>query len=185
MATKIRLARHGRKGHAVFHLVVADSRAPRDGKYIEKLGIYDPNTNPATIEIAFDRALYWVGTGAQPTITARRILSYKGVLMKKHLLDGVKKGAFDEATAEAKFEAWLNAKNEKVAGKVATIAKANEEKVKSVLAAESETRAAKEMVLAEKKAEMEAAAAAAAKEAEAAQAEAEAEAPAEEAAAAE
>ena len=94
MATKIRLQRHGKKGYAVFHIVVADQRAPRDGRKIEKLGVYNPNTNPATIDIDFDRTLDWVNKGAQPTDTCRAILSYKGVLYKKHLLDGVKKGAF-------------------------------------------------------------------------------------------
>ena len=103
MATKIRLARHGRKGRPFYHVVIADSRAPRDGRFIEKVGTYDPNTNPATINLNFDRALYWLMTGAQPTDTAKRILSYKGVLLKKHLLEGVKKGAFDEAAAESKF----------------------------------------------------------------------------------
>ena len=105
MSTKIRLARHGRKGRPFYHVVIADSRAPRDGRYIEKIGTYNPNTNPATIDLKFDRALYWLMTGAQPTDTASRILSYKGVLLKKHLLEGVKKGAFDEAAAEARN--WL------------------------------------------------------------------------------
>ena len=100
MATKIRLARHGRKGRPFYHVVVADSRAPRDGRYIERIGSYNPMTNPATIDLNFDRALYWLMTGAQPTDTAKRILSYEGVLMKKHLLEGVKKGAFDMAAAE-------------------------------------------------------------------------------------
>ena len=114
MSTKIRLARHGRKGRPFYHVVIADSRAPRDGRYIEKIGTYNPNTNPATIDLKFDRALYWLMTGAQPTDTASRILSYKGVLLKKHLLEGVKKGAFDEAAAEAKFEAWMKEKEAKI-----------------------------------------------------------------------
>ena len=100
MATKIRLARHGRKGSPFYHVVVADSRAPRDGKYIERIGSYNPMTNPATIDLNFERALYWLQVGAQPTDTAKRILSYEGVLMKKHLLEGVKKGAFDMAAAD-------------------------------------------------------------------------------------
>ena len=161
MATKIRLARHGRKGRPFYHVVIADSRAPRDGRYIEKIGTYDPNTNPATIDLKFDRALYWLQVGAQPTDTASRILSYKGVLLKKHLLEGVKKGAFDEAAAEAKFEAWMKEKD--------VAAKAR-------LEAEAKVRAAKEEVIAKKKAEL--AAAEAAKKAE----EAAAAAPAEEAA---
>ena len=91
MATKIRLARHGRKGRPFYHVVIADSRAPRDGKYIERIGSYNPMTNPATIDLNFERALYWMNVGAQPTDTVRSILSYEGVLLKKHLLEGVKK----------------------------------------------------------------------------------------------
>jgi small subunit ribosomal protein S16 len=106
MATKIRLQRGGRKGYAVYRIVVADSRAPRDGRFIEKLGTYNPNTNPATIDLDFDRSLYWVGVGAQPTDTVRNILKREGVYMMKHLLGGVKKGAFDEAAAQSKFDAW-------------------------------------------------------------------------------
>ena len=106
MATKIRLQRHGRKGYAFYSIVIADVRAPRDGKFTEKIGTYNPNTNPATVDLKFDRALYWVETGAQPTDTVRNILSREGVYMMKHLRGGVKKGAFDEAAAEAKFAAW-------------------------------------------------------------------------------
>ena len=106
MATKIRLQRHGRKAYPFYKIVVADSRAPRDGKFIEKLGTYNPNTEPATVDLDFERALHWLSVGAQPSDTARSILSHEGVLLKKHLLEGVKKGAFDEATAEKKFEAW-------------------------------------------------------------------------------
>ena len=97
MATRIRLSRHGRKKHPFYHIVVADQRSPRDGRFIEKLGVYNPNTNPATIELNFDSAVNWLLKGAQPSNTARAILSYKGVLMKKHLLIGVNKGAFSEA----------------------------------------------------------------------------------------
>ena len=103
MAVKIRLARHGKKGFAFYHIVAADSRAPRDGKFIEKLGTYNPNTNPATIDLNFEKALDWLLKGAQPTDTCRAILSYKGVLYKKHLLGGVTKGAFSESDAEARF----------------------------------------------------------------------------------
>jgi len=106
MATKIRLQRHGRKSYAFYSIVIADSRAPRDGKFTEKIGTYNPNTDPATVDLNFDRALYWVQTGAQPTDTVRSILSREGVYMKKHLLGGVAKGAFGEAEAETKFEAW-------------------------------------------------------------------------------
>ena len=118
MPVKIRLARHGRKRNAFYHVVVADSRAPRDGRYIERIGSYNPNTNPATIELDFEAALSWLGKGAQPTDTARAILSYKGVMMKKHLLEGVKKGAFDEAEAEKRFAAWLQGKQEKIQAKI-------------------------------------------------------------------
>ena len=110
MATKIRLQRGGRKGYAVYRIVAADVRAPRDGKFIEKLGTYNPNTNPATVDLNFERALYWVGVGAQPTDTARNILKSEGVYMMKHLMTGVKKGAFDEATAQKKFDEWKSEK---------------------------------------------------------------------------
>jgi len=131
MATKIRLQRGGRKGYAFYRIVAADARAPRDGKFIEKIGTYNPNTNPATVDLNFDRALYWVGVGAQPTDTARNILKAEGVYMMKHLLGGVKKGAFDEAAAQSKFEAWkadkqkgLDAvRNKEMAAKKAAIAK--------------------------------------------------------------
>ncbi len=176
MSTKIRLARHGRKGHPFYHVVIADSRAPRDGKYIEKIGTYDPNTNPATIDLKFDRALYWLQVGAQPTDTARSILSYKGVLMKKHLLEGVKKGAFDEAAAEAKFEAWRKEKDAKIQAKINKLAIDGDAKAKARLEAEAKVRAAKEEIVAKKKAEI--AAAEAAKKAEEAAANAEAAAPA-------
>ena len=106
MATKLRLQRRGHKDYAFYSIVAADSRAPRDGRFIEKVGTYNPNTNPATVELKFDRALYWLEVGAQPTDTVRNILSREGVLLMKHLRGGVKKGAFDEATAQAKFEAW-------------------------------------------------------------------------------
>ena len=117
MATKIRLARHGHKDYAYYHIVVADSRAPRDGKFIERIGSYNPNTNPATVDLNFERACYWVGVGAQPTDTARNILSGEGVLLWKHLLGGVKKGAFSEEEAKRKFEAWKAERDAKL-GKV-------------------------------------------------------------------
>lgn len=112
MATKIRLQRRGHKDYAFYSIVIADSRAPRDGRFIEKVGTYNPNTDPATVELNFERALYWVNVGAQPTDTVRNILSSKGVYMMKHLQGGVKKGAFDEATAQAKFEAWKQQKQQ-------------------------------------------------------------------------
>ena len=137
MATKIRLQRHGRKSYAFYSIVIADVRAPRDGKFIEKIGTYNPNTNPATVDLKFDRALDWVLKGAQPTDTVRNILSREGVYMKKHLLGGVAKGAFGEAEAEAKFEAW---KNNKQSGLAALKAKALAEKK----AAEEAAKAAAE-----------------------------------------
>jgi len=113
MPVKIRLTRQGKKGYAFYHIVAADSRAPRDGKYIERLGSYNPNTHPATVELDFDKALTWLNNGAQPTETCRNILSDEGVLLKKHLLEGVKKGAFAEDEAEVRFEKWKNEKQSK------------------------------------------------------------------------
>ena len=122
MATKLRLQRHGRKGKPFFHLVAADERAKRDGRFIEKLGVYDPNTNPATIEINFDKTLDWVMKGAVPTDTVRALLSYKGIMYKKHLLGGVSKGAFTEAEADKRFDAWLGEKADKIQGQTEKIA---------------------------------------------------------------
>ena len=115
MPTRIRLQRKGKKGQPFYHLVVADGRAPRDGKFIERLGTYNPMTHPATIDINFDRALYWVQVGAQPTDTVRSILSHKGVYLKYHLLKGATKGALTEEQVEEKFQAWLKEKEEKLA----------------------------------------------------------------------
>lgn len=142
MAVKIRLQRHGKKGKPFYHVVVADSRSPRDGKFIERIGSYNPNTNPATIDLNFDKALDWLDKGAQPTDTTRAILSYKGVLYKKHLLGGVKKGAFDEAAADAKFEEWLEAKEAKIQGKEDNLAETKAEAKKAALAAEAKRKAA-------------------------------------------
>ncbi|HLT86586.1 MAG TPA: 30S ribosomal protein S16 [Sphingobacterium sp.] len=152
MATKIRLQRHGKKGKPFYHVVVADSRAPRDGKFIERLGSYNPNTNPATIVLDFDRALYWMNVGAQPTDTARAILSYKGVLYKKHLEGGVKKGAFDEAQLEEKFAKWLEEKDAKIEGKKTGLVQSKEEAKKAALAAEAKKNAEKAAALAAKNA---------------------------------
>src|SRR5690606_25230251 len=124
MATKIRLQRHGRKGKAFFHIVIADSRSPRDGRFIEKIGTYNPVTNPAIIDLDLDRAVHWLQVGAQPTNTARNILSYKGALMKNHLLGGVAKGAFSEEEAEKRFEAWLEERANAVQAKKDGLAKA-------------------------------------------------------------
>ena len=157
MATKIRLARHGRKRRPFYHVVVADSRAPRDGRYIERIGSYNPMTNPATIDLNFDRALYWLMTGAQPTDTAKRILSYEGVLMKKHLLEGVKKGAFDMAAADTKFEAWKKEKIAKIQAKIARLANESESAYKARLEAETKVKEAKAEIVAKKQAEIAAA----------------------------
>ena len=140
MAVKIRLARHGKKGAPIYHIVAADSRAPRDGKFIEKLGVYNPNTNPATIDLKFDRALDWLLKGAQPTDTCRAILSYKGVLYKKHLLGGVAKGAFSETDAEAKFNQWLGEKEGKIAAKVNKLASDAKNAKNAALAAETKVK---------------------------------------------
>lgn len=124
MATKLRLQRHGRKGKPIFTIVAADSKVKRDGKYIAKIGQYNPNTNPATIDLDFDAALTWMQNGAQPSDTVRAILSYKGVLYKKHLLEGVKKGALTLEQVEAKFDAWLQDKEGKIVGKKENLASA-------------------------------------------------------------
>ena len=173
MATKIRLQRHGRKGYAFYSIVIADVRAPRDGKFTEKIGTYNPNTNPATVDLNFERALHWVECGAQPTDTVRNILSEEGVLLMKHLKGGVRKGAFDQAAAEAKFEAW---KQEKAA-KAAKAADKTAAEKKAAAAARLEAEKEVNKKIAEKVAEKKAAAAAAKAEAEAAATE---EAPAEE-----
>ena len=180
MATKIRLQRHGHKDYAFYPIVIADSRAPRDGRFIERIGSYNPNTNPATISLNFERALYWVNVGAIPTDTVRNILSREGVMLMKHLQGGVKKGAFDEAEAQRRFEAW---KAEKAAKPEAVKNQEREGKkaaAKKALEAETKVNEAKAEAVAKKRAE--AAAAKAAAEAEAAAAAA---APAEEAPAAE
>ncbi len=174
MPAKIRLSRQGRKGRPFYHLVVADSRAPRDGRYIENLGLYNPLTNPATIEIDFDKALAWLQKGAQPTDTVRSILSYKGILMKNHLLNGVKKGAFSVEEAEIRFERWLKEKETKIESKKENLLKSKEEDVKERMEAETKARAAKAEEVAKKNAK-----AAAAEKAEASSEEPVADAPAE------
>ena len=136
MATRIRLARHGRKKQAFYHIVVADTRSPRNGRFIEKLGTYNPNTNPATIDINFDGAVEWLLKGAQPSDTARAILSYKGVMMKKHLMAGVAKGAFNEEEAEKRFAAWMENKEGQVADKKSGLEKAAIAATKAALDAE-------------------------------------------------
>jgi len=143
MAVKIRLARRGRKKHARFDVVVADARAPRDGRFIEKIGVYDPNTNPATISLNEDKAFKWVMDGAQPTDTVRAMLSYKGIMMKKHLQLGVIKGAMTQEDADQKFEDWRNAKDAKIQSKVDGLAKSKEDKKKAALAAEAKVKEAR------------------------------------------
>ena len=140
MPVKIRLARHGKKGYAFYHIVVADSRAPRDGKFIERIGSYNPNTNPAAVDLDFDRALTWLQTGAQPTETVKKILSVKGVLIKKHLLDGAKKGAFSADEAENRFNKWMDEKAKRLSSKVDEIQKSKDTEAKERLAAESKAR---------------------------------------------
>ena len=152
MATKIRLQRHGRKGYAYYHIVIADSRAPRDGKFIERIGSYNPNTNPATIDLNFDRALYWLQAGAQPTDTARNILSDQGVLLKKHLLGGVKKGAFSELEAENKLQTWKDSKQAAVQVLKSKDGEATRAAAKAKLEAEKAVNKAKAAAIAEKKA---------------------------------
>ena len=191
MAVKIRLQRHGKKNFAFFHIVVADSRAPRDGRYIEEIGTYNPNTDPATIVLKADRALAWLNVGAQPTLVVRRILSYEGVLLRKHLQGGVAKGALTQEQADQKFEAWKAQKDAKVNAKIESISKAAAEAVKAAEAAEAKVNQERAEALAKKKAEAEEAARAAAeaaaaeKAAQEAAAAAEAEGQAEEAAPAE
>ncbi|MBQ9439219.1 MAG: 30S ribosomal protein S16 [Paludibacteraceae bacterium] len=151
MAVKMRLQRHGRKNYAYYHIVVAHSEAPRDGRYIERLGSYNPNTNPATVTLNFERALQWLDFGAQPTDTVRSILSHEGVLLMKHLKGGVKKGAFSEEEAQRRFDAW---KADKVKG-LEKIAKEQADKkvaaAKARLAEEEKINEAKAKAVAEKR----------------------------------
>ena len=141
MSVKIRLQRHGRKGKPFFWVVAADARSKRDGRSLEKLGTYNPNTNPATIDSDIDGCVKWLQNGAQPTDTARAILSYKGVMLKNHLAGGVKKGALTEEQAEAKFKAWLEEKETKVSAKEGSLAKAKDDAKAKILKAEQEINA--------------------------------------------
>ena len=144
MSVKIRLQRHGKKGKPYYWIVAADARSKRDGRYLEKLGSYNPNTNPATIELNVDGAVTWLQNGAQPTDTARAILSYKGALLKKHLVEGVKKGALTEEQAEDKFNAWLDEKANKIDSKKDGLAKAKAEAKAKALEAEKAVNEARE-----------------------------------------
>ena len=152
MATKIRLQRGGRKSYAFYSIVIADSRAPRDGRFVEKVGTYNPNTNPATVCLNFERALHWVECGAQPTDTVRTILKNEGVFLMKHLKGGVKKGAFDEAAAQQKFEAWKQAKVNSFEAVRNNDAQAKKEAQAKNLAAEKAVNEAIAKRIAEKKA---------------------------------
>jgi small subunit ribosomal protein S16 len=154
MPVKIRLARRGRKFSKIYSIVVADSRAPRDGRYIETLGQYDPNTNPATILLDFDKSLEWLQKGAQPTDTCRAILSYKGVMYKKHLMEGVKKGAFDEAEAENRFQKWLKEKENKIQDKVEKLKSGKEEDKKVRIEAETKVREARQLEIEKQRAKL-------------------------------
>ena len=174
MATKIRLQRGGRKGYAFYSIVIADARAPRDSRFTEKIGSYNPNTNPATVDLNFDRALYWVEVGAQPTDTVRTILSREGVYLMKHLKGGVKKGAFDEAAAQKKFDAWKADKQKGLEKVAAEVKKEKADLAKKALEAEKQVNEAIAKKVAEKKAAAVAAAAEATAEAPAEEAPAEA-----------
>ncbi|HZY24857.1 MAG TPA: 30S ribosomal protein S16 [Bacteroidales bacterium] len=160
MAVKIRLARKGRKKLAFYHIVVADSRSPRDGRYIEKIGSYNPITNPATIELDFDKALTWLQNGALPTDTCRAILSYKGVLIKKHLLEGVVKGAFDEAEATRRFEEWIKQNEAKIEAKKSNLEKSQDDELGKKLSVEKRVNEARAAKLAKRNADLAAKAAA-------------------------
>jgi small subunit ribosomal protein S16 len=176
MAVKIRLARKGRKKLAYYHIVVADSRSPRDGRYIEKIGSYNPLTNPATIELDFDKALGWLQNGALPTDTCKAILSYKGILIKKHLLEGVRKGAFDETEATKRFEEWMKQNEAKIEAKKSGLEKSQDDELGKRLTVEKRVNEARAAKLAKRNADLAAKAAAENK----AEAQAEEAAPAEE-----
>jgi small subunit ribosomal protein S16 len=154
MSVKIRLAKKGRKKLAYYHIVVADSRSSRDGRYIEKIGTYNPATDPATIELDFNKALDWLQNGAQPTDTCRAILSYKGILLKKHLLEGVKKGAFDEVEAEKRFNEWMKQNEEKIDSKKSRLEKAQDDDKEKRIEEEKRINEARAAALAKKNAEL-------------------------------
>lgn len=153
MAVKIRLARRGKKNHAYFHIVVADSRSPRDGRFIEQIGSYNPNTNPATIVLDSEKALQWLHNGAQPTETTRRILSYEGVLLKRHLEGGVKKGAITEEVAQQKWDAWKLERDGKISAKKQGIVKANKDAESAAHSSEAKVNQERAEAIAKKRAE--------------------------------
>lgn len=152
MSVKIRLQRHGRKRYPFYHIVIADSRAPRDGRFIEKLGIYNPNTNPATIELDADRALDWLQKGAQPTETVNRILSYKGVKYRKHLMRGVAKGVLSQEEADAKFADWMKEKANSIDSKMQGIQQSELEATQNRLAEEAKIAEERAKAIADRKA---------------------------------
>jgi small subunit ribosomal protein S16 len=143
MPVKIRLQRHGKKASAFFHIVIADGRAPRDGKFIEKIGTYNPTTNPATIDLNFEKAMTWISNGAQPTDTCRAILSYKGIMYKNHLQIGVNKGAITQDVADAKFNKWVADKDAKIQSKVEKLSSAQKDAYNKRMAAEGKANEAK------------------------------------------
>ncbi len=153
MAVKIRLSRHGKKDSSFFHIIVTDTRSPRDGRLIELIGTYNPNTNPASIKINSDRALYWLSKGAQPSDTCRRILSYEGVLLRKHLNGGILKGAITEEIAEQKWNAWKAEKDAKLVAKKQTISNKKNEAIKSALTSEAKVNQERAEAIAKRKAE--------------------------------
>lgn len=154
MPVKIRLARHGKKNKPFYFIVVADSRAPRDGRFIERIGSYNPNTNPAFIELEFDKALNWLQKGAQPTDTCRTILSHEGVLMKKHLLDGVRKNAFTLEEAEVKFQKWVEDKKKAIEAKREKLSQKKSDEQQKLLAAETKVREERAEAIAKKNAKL-------------------------------
>jgi small subunit ribosomal protein S16 len=151
MPAKIRLQRHGKKGQPFYHIVVADGRAPRDGRFIEKIGTYNPLTNPATIVLDFNRAYYWVNCGVQPSDTVRSLLRREGIYMKKHLMGGVQKGAFDEAEAEKRFEAWKNDKQNKINNLKLEVLNTTKAEAKKRFEHENKLRQAQETLVNEKR----------------------------------
>ena len=154
MAVKIRLQRHGKKNFAFFDIVVADTRAPRNGRFIEQIGSYNPNTNPATIVLKADRALVWLNVGAEPTLVCSRILSYEGVLLRKHLNGGIAKGALTQEQADAKWNAWKAERDAKISAKVSSLAKADIEAKKAAKAEETKVKEARAEAIAKKAAEL-------------------------------
>ncbi|MDD2584175.1 MAG: 30S ribosomal protein S16 [Bacteroidales bacterium] len=155
MAVKIRLSRQGKKNYAFYHIVIADSRAPRDGRLIERIGVYNPNINPAVIELDNDKALDWLYKGAQPTETCRRILSFKGVLLRKHLQEGVKKGAITQEVADQKWNAWVEEKELKLSSKKSELEQSKREAKKSALEEEAKVNQARQEEIAKNKREEE------------------------------